>query len=628
MIQPPLRQNFQDALAEQKSNFLAIISHELRTPMQSIYGLLELIEQDTPKPALRDLIHAAQGSANLMLDLLDDILDFARLDANKLELEQLEIPIRTLVQGVIEAMRVRIGKKPVTLGLTVDPEIPTIILGDPKRLRQILFNLIGNALKFTAEGSVTLQVLYAPSSFPDQHNIRFEIKDTGIGIDPDTQGRLFQPFTQGDNTVARKYGGAGLGLSICHKLVYLMGGEIGLISEPDQGSVFWFEIPCISGLYDQIDSTTIDLSGLHVLALEPHPNAAREVERSLRQMNADVQVVSTLAEARHKLLQHRFDVTLTDYTMPDGNGIDFIRETVSSFPRMGLIMYTFYDHDGLVQTLRSLGVTYLPKPASRKGLGQALLDVAKRHWLEQSDIPQRVLLVEDTFSVRDILKVQIERMDVTIDLAVDGFQALDMIEQNKYGLIITDLHMPDMDGYTLVTKIREQEHPRKRIPIILLTADIQLSDRAAYLRRGFDDCLTKPVTFNHLRHALQRWGITVGRYDLIETNRPIQENQDSLINLARLVDQIEGTHADAITILKSFPVMSSPLIARLHNTSPHEVAEAAHSLKGAARFACCDILADLCDHLQSEAELGQIDPSQIDQVTWVFQAVCAEIKRM
>lgn len=623
---PTLRQNFNDAIAEQKANFLAVISHELRTPMQSIYGILELIEQDTPNPAMRDLIHAAQGSATLMLDLLDDILDFARLDANKLELEQLEIPVRTLVQGVIEAMRVRIKKKQVILDFSIDSDVPTIILGDPKRLRQILFNLVGNALKFTTQGHVKILVFYAPSSFPDQNNLRFEIQDTGIGIDPDVQDRLFQPFTQGDNTVARKYGGAGLGLSICHRLVHLMGGEIGVNSTPEQGSTFWFEIPCISSLYDHIDST-IDLSGLSILAIESHPTAAREIERSLRQMNADIQVVSSLTEARALLRQNRYDVTLTDYLLPDGSSLEFIREIISNFPRMGIIVYTFHEHDGLVQMLKSLGVTYLPKPASRKGLGQTLIDVARRHWLEQSDIPQRILLVEDTISVREILKMQIMRLGIDIDLAVDGFQALKFFEWNDYGLILTDLHMPDMDGYMLASKIREIEAGKTRIPIILLTADIQLSDRTAYLRRGFDDCLTKPVTFHHLRHALQRWGLNISDIEKRDALDHVGKT-GHLIDLPRLINQIDGTQTEAINILKSFPVMSTPLLDRLHLPHAHDVAEAAHSLKGAARFACCDALADACAYVQQQAERGHINDKDIQQIDILFRMACKEIETL
>lgn len=628
MTTPVLRRNFQDAIAEQKANFLAVISHELRTPMQSIYGLLELIEQDNTNRTMQDLIHAAQGSATLMLDLLDDILDFARLDANKLELEQLELPIRTLIQGVVEAMRVRVGTKPITLDATIDPDIPTIILGDPKRLRQILFNLVGNALKFTTRGHVHLRAVYAPSSFPDQTNIRFEIEDTGIGIDTEVQHQLFQPFTQGDSTVARKYGGAGLGLSICERLVSLMGGEIGVRSTLGQGSTFWFEIPCVSSLYDHLE-TTIDLTGLHVLAIESHPNAALEIERSLRNMNADVDVVATIDEARRKLTRYRFDVAMTDYILPDGNGVDFIRDLTKTFPRMGLVMYTFYEHDGLAQSLKSMGVTYLPKPASRIGLAQTLLDVAKRHWLEQTDIPQRVLLAEDTASVRQILQTQFERMGVIVDVVEDGFKALEKAQTIAYGLIITDLHMPELDGYALAEKIRASEPAGARTPIILLTADIQLSDRAAYLRRGFDDCLNKPVTFQHLRHALQRWGINVDLVPTQETNEEVGlSDPHQLINIAQLMRQIEGTRNDAVVILKSFPVMSAPLIDRLHHTDASNVAEAAHSLKGAARFACCQQLANLCDITQRRAESGQIDHDTIKQIEATFAELCAEIKAL
>ncbi len=625
----PLSPAPSDALAEQKANFLAVISHELRTPMQSIYGLLELIEQENANPDMRDMIQAAQGSAALMLDLLDDILDFARLDANKLELEQLEVPLRTLVQGVMEAMRARIQRKPIVFNAVIDPAIPTIVLGDPKRLRQILFNLIGNAEKFTAQGKIELRLKFIAGETSTQNRLRIEVEDTGIGIEPDIQKKLFQPFTQGDNSVARHYGGTGLGLSICFRLVKLMGGEIGVTSTPGAGSVFWLDIPCLHAAHDTTEPS-VDLSALHVLAVESHPNAAQEIERALRNMGADTVVISTIEDARRQLDDHRFDVLITDYILPDGNGIDFMRDIARAFPRMGLVMYTFYTHDDLIQNLKAIGAIYLGKPASRKGLGQTILDVARRHWIDKENTPQRVLLVEDTASVRDILKRQIERMGVVIDVAVDGMAALDLIKTTRYGLIITDLHMPGIDGYTLADQIRKQEHT-SHTPIILLTADIQLIDRAAYLRRGFDDCLNKPVSFQHLRHTLQRWGIETSLPEMPVDSPPsddLPQKNTPLIDLSEMMHRVESTRVETIQILKSFPSMSQVLMSRIDGTDPHDVMEAAHSLKGAARFACCTALADMCDQIQNDGKNGLIDPQKTKAARDIFTAVCNEIEAL
>lgn len=620
-----------DALAEAKANFLAVISHELRTPMQSIYGLLEMMADDhTPPEEMHDLVTAAQGSAMLMLGLLDDILDYARLDAEKTTLDQLEVPVRTLAQGVVEAMRGRIGGRTIDLKAQIDDDVPIIILGDPKRLRQILFNLVGNALKFTRAGHVTIHIIYAPSSFPDQHRLRFEIIDTGIGLAPGTQDRLFVPFSQGDDTITREYGGAGLGLSICKKLVNLMGGEIGAETGPTGGAVFWFEIPCIAGLYQQSEGLP-DLSGLHILVADSHPNAAREIEQSLKQMNAHVHVVTTLTDAARSLSHQRYDVLIADHTLTDGGTLGLLRQIAQDDPRLSLIMYTFAGDGTLPLTLQALGITYLAKPASRQGLGQTVLDVARKHWGQRDDVIQRVLLAEDTQSVRDILVRHLRRLGVATDIADCGQKAFELALKNDYGLIITDLHMPDIDGQKLAGMI--QTHKGNTAPpIILLTADLQWSDRRRYQDLGFHDCLIKPVTFRHLRQALERWGIKTVSPDVRtppDATTATPETDGSLLDIATLMQQMDGTREEAIAVLKSFPTLSAPLMQCLRQAANnYNIAEAAHSLKGAARFACCNTLADLCDNLQQRAEQNLSVQDEIAQTERLFVSICSQIQKL
>ncbi len=510
-----------DATAEMKSNFLATMSHEIRTPMQSIYGLLELISEEKPDVKIRTMVDIAKTSASGLLEILDDILDFAKMDANKMALDTFEVPVRTLVRGINEAMAVRVHGKNIRLIDDIAADVPFVVIGDPKRLRQILMNLIGNALKFTSEGAVTLRVVRgreSPTGRPSDLFLRFEIIDTGIGMNKETCERLFQPFVQADSSTSRKFGGTGLGLSICRKLVELMGGKIGVDSEEEKGSTFWFEIPTEEvGLSNSVAELP-KLDGISILSVEDHPQGAGEIVRSLESMGAIVESCPSYREALELVKRRPFDVGLIDQGLPDGLGLDLIREIMEMHPFMGLLMSTVRDDIGLQYSLNALGVSYVSKPASRRGLGEAVQDAARKTVRMNIDGPTRLLIAEDTASVRDVLQRQLDKVGVEADFVVNGKEALEALETGKYGIIFTDLHMPEMDGYAVVERIRkkeaEQQSMRKKgemihhFPVIVLTADVQMAQRQVYLSHGFDECLLKPVSMGHLRRLLIRWGLS------------------------------------------------------------------------------------------------------------------------
>jgi two-component system, sensor histidine kinase and response regulator len=622
---PETENDLRDILAAQKSNFLALISHELRTPMQSVYGLLELIQQKNSDPVMQEMIRAAQGSASLMLDLLDDILDFARLDADKLELEQLEVPLRTLIQGVVEALGIKIENRAITLKAVIDDNVPAVVIGDPKRLRQILYNLVANALKFTNAGSVTAHI-----GLTNNNMLKFSIIDTGMGIDGPAQEKLFQPFSQADTSTARKFGGSGLGLSICRKLVDLMHGQIGVTSTLGVGSTFWFTLPCVIANPDNLDPD-LDLSGITILVVEDHPQGATEIERSLRNMNADVVIASTMAKAREFLQQQTFDVATIDYSLPDGYGLDLIRELSISATRTGLLMYTVHDHDGLEQTLAALGAIYVSKPASRQGLGQAIMDITRRSWHFAGHVQQKVLIAEDTESIRNMLMMQMEHINVDADIVPDGMVALEHLQKNKYGLMIADLHMPGVDGYKLIQRLRATENKDHRLPVIVLTADVHMAQRSTYMGHGFDDCLIKPFTFSHLKRVLQRWGIQIQEQDKITaSSNGTTTLPDTRIDLPALITQMGMDRASVLSLLKKFPDMCEPLLNAITHAIAHDdldaMGHAAHSLKGAARSACCDGLGALAAQLQNAAETRQPVEHLIGPLYTEFSAVCKYIE--
>jgi signal transduction histidine kinase/CheY-like chemotaxis protein len=627
-----------DALAQMKSNFLATMSHEIRTPMQTIYGFLELIAEEKPDERIQIMVDTARASASGLLEILDDILDLAKMDANKMDLDVFEVPVRTLVRGILEALAVRVHGSDIKLIGDIVENVPFVIVGDPKRLRQIIMNLCGNALKFTEKGSVIVRVTTKTRKIEvhkGQVGLRFEVIDSGIGMSDETCKKLFSSFTQADSSTSRKYGGTGLGLSISKKLVELMGGRIGVESEEGKGSTFWFEIPT-----EEVATnvTTVDLpslDGISVLSVEDHPQGAKEIVNSLRSMGAKVESCPTYAEAIALIKRRPFDVGVIDQGLPDGLGLDLIKEAMNIRPAMGLIMYTVRDDVGLQHSLQALGVEYLTKPASRAGLGEAVKEAARKAAKINVEGPTRLLIAEDTSSVQDVLRRQLQRLDVEADFVSDGRQALEAIKTGKYGILITDLHMPGMDGYTLVEAIRTEEKTTGRhLPVIVLTADVQMAGRDVYMRYGFDECLLKPVSLGQFRRLLIRWGLMEDLMTSQEQTAAVQiaTAKAAAVDINAMKELMGAFDESSIEMLHMFVDMTVPLIQKIRAAQTannfHDLQETAHSLKGAARSACCPRLGDLAGQLQENAEKSIPSETLIQEIEAEFAVVTEEIKNL
>lgn len=635
-----------DALANQKSNFLATMSHEIRTPMQSVYGLLELIEQEKPESNIMSMVQTAKNSASGLLEILDDILDFAKMDADQMALDAFEVPLRTLAYGINEAMAVKVQGKPVALCDDIEKDVPFVVLGDPKRLRQVIMNLMGNALKFTHEGSVTIRISTQFKHIKPKENelgLRFEVVDTGIGMKQEVADKLFSPFTQADNSTSRKYGGTGLGLSISKKLVEIMGGEIGVISEENKGSTFWFEIPTQEVSTDKETTDMPSLDGLLVLSVEDHPKGAQEIMRSLQSMGANVESCPTYAEALELGKKRPFDVAIIDQGLPDGLGLDLMRELMKIRPFTGFIMYTVREDAGLQHTLQSLGATYLTKPASRIGLGEAVQDAASKVQKMTIDGPTKLLIAEDTHSVQDVLRRQLEKLGVEATFVENGAEALEHVRNGEHGILLTDLHMPEMDGYDVIQEIRKDDEKLNRhFPVIALTADVQMSQRQIYMSHGFDECLLKPVSLGQFQRLLIRWGLLSETSLSPATQSAIENKNDTAtkdnsdeppaIDKQAIMELMGGLDEDTIEMLSLFIDMTRPLIEKIETAQNdkdfHTLKETGHSLKGGARSACANILGDYASDLQDTADLQNDCTELVAKILKEFKRVEQEVKAL
>jgi two-component system sensor histidine kinase/response regulator len=612
--------------AEMKSNLLATMSHEIRTPMQSVFGFLELIAEEKPEQKILDMVGTARSSASDLLEILDDVLDLAKLDADKMELDLFEVPVRTLSYGVIEALEVKKFGDTVELLTDIQQEVPFVVTGDPKRLRQILINLMGNALKFTKEGSITLHISNDCEKIElseDQKGLRFEVIDTGIGMSQEACDRLFQPFMQADNSTTRQYGGTGLGLSICKKLVGLMNGEIGVYSKTGMGSTI--ELP--------------SLDGMAIMVVEDHPKAIVEITNSLRSMGAEVEACKTYEEGQDLIKRRPFDVAVVDHNLPDGYGLNLIREINEIRPYCGLLMYTVHDDYSIQNALRSLGATHLVKPASRAGLGEAVQSVSKQISQQKLDGPQKILIAEDTEAVRQILDQQLRKLGIEADFVENGRLAMETLETGKYGILFSDLHMPEMDGYQVINAIRTKEKEDEHFPVIVLTADVQMAQRQTYMELGFDECLLKPVSLAQVRRLMMRWGLLPEALpqevqELVEKEKDIKEtkNSEQAINLSELENMLGDLDEMAIEMMDMFADMTEPLMGDLQNAHDTqnwpEFSEIGHSLKGSARSIGAMAMGDICGSIQDDSPdaSDEVRSEMLKDAVSAFDSVKKEIQ--
>ena len=588
-----------EAANKAKGQFLANMSHEIRTPMNGIFGFLELLNHSPLSREQREYIREAKSSSETLLHLINDILDLSKIESGKLTLEIMNFKLRTAVEDATSLFVPTAYEKHLELHTLIKANVPDEVRGDPSRLRQILNNLISNALKFTENGevSIVVETIEETNGFA---TIKFEVKDTGIGINEEDAEKLFKPFAQADASTTRKFGGTGLGLAITRELVTIMEGAVGLESVPGQGSTFYF-----TARFEIVNEKTAcceyaSLENVNVLIVDDTDNNRKIMRSYLEDVGCKVMEAQSGDKAIATILnnaytENKIQLVLIDYQMPgmDGYQLATTLNTIPSTKDLKLILLTSAAQEGDATKAREQGFSgYLTKPIRRGELLNCIaivlglkLDTEESqhvvtkytHRENQSGLKPKILLVEDNEVNRKVIIATLKSHDITCDVAMNGKDAYQVVLKKDYDIVFMDCQMPVMDGFEATERIRNAEGSNKHTKIIAMTANAMAGDREKCLRVGMDEYISKPINFEIMLKMIEE---TIVHEAIQSKSDYINKCKESFMTQTEL--EVNDINIIFEVYVKSLYEMMENIEEALVNNDFKEISKISHQLKGSS----------------------------------------------